>query len=103
MEKKLKRKNLRWPGVEPGSTAWKATMLTVTPPTLHIYPDYSFLGSFLSGSEDLQSKRELLDAVQGLLSVPNTPYPELDHTQEVNKHTITNRQVYSMFSVCNCL
>ena len=25
---------VRWPGVEPGSTAWKATMLTVTPPTL---------------------------------------------------------------------
>ena len=24
---------LRRPGVEPGSTAWKATMLTVTPPT----------------------------------------------------------------------
>ena len=29
------RKNhVRRPGVEPGSTAWKATMLTVTPPTL---------------------------------------------------------------------
>ena len=24
---------LRWPGIEPGSTAWKATMLTITPPT----------------------------------------------------------------------
>ena len=24
---------MRRPGVEPGSTAWKATMLTVTPPT----------------------------------------------------------------------
>ena len=30
----LQKKNLRRPGVEPGSTAWKATMLTVTPPTL---------------------------------------------------------------------
>ena len=30
-------KCVRRPGVEPGSTAWKATMLTVTPPTLHIY------------------------------------------------------------------
>ena len=31
----LKRKDhVRRPGVEPGSTAWKATMLTVTPPTL---------------------------------------------------------------------
>ena len=27
---------MRWPGVEPGSTAWKATMLTVTPPTLDV-------------------------------------------------------------------
>ena len=26
-------KVLRWPGIEPGSTAWKATMLTITPPT----------------------------------------------------------------------
>ena len=24
---------VRRPGIEPGSTAWKATMLTVTPPT----------------------------------------------------------------------
>ena len=24
---------MRWPGIEPGSTAWKATMLTITPPT----------------------------------------------------------------------
>ena len=27
---------MRRPGVEPGSTAWKATMLTVTPPTLYV-------------------------------------------------------------------
>ncbi|KAK2582332.1 hypothetical protein KPH14_004669 [Odynerus spinipes] len=27
------QKNLRWPGIEPGSTAWKATMLTITPPS----------------------------------------------------------------------
>ena len=27
---------MRRPGVEPGSTAWKATMLTVTPPTLAV-------------------------------------------------------------------
>ena len=30
---KKKQKNMRWPGVEPGTAAWKATMLTVTPPT----------------------------------------------------------------------
>ena len=28
-----KKKNLRQPGVEPGSTAWKAAMLTVIPLT----------------------------------------------------------------------
>ena len=27
---------LRWPGVEPGSTAWKAAMLTAIPPTLDV-------------------------------------------------------------------
>ena len=27
---------LRWPGIEPGSTAWKAAMLTTIPPTPHI-------------------------------------------------------------------
>ena len=25
---------LRWPGIEPGSHAWKAWMLTIIPPTL---------------------------------------------------------------------
>ena len=29
------RKTVRRPGIEPGSIAWKATMLTFTPPTLH--------------------------------------------------------------------
>ena len=29
-----KKEKLRRPGIEPGSTAWKATMLTITPPTL---------------------------------------------------------------------
>lgn len=27
--------SLRWPGIEPGSTAWKAAMLTTIPPTPH--------------------------------------------------------------------
>ena len=31
---KMEGKKLRRPGIEPGSTAWKATMLTITPPTL---------------------------------------------------------------------
>ena len=25
--------HLRWPGIEPESIAWKATMLTITPPS----------------------------------------------------------------------
>ena len=31
-----KSKSVRRPGIEPGSIAWKATMLTITPPTLVI-------------------------------------------------------------------
>ena len=27
-------KKLHWPGIEPGSTAWKAAMLTIIPPML---------------------------------------------------------------------
>ena len=27
---------MRWPGIEPRSTAWKAAMLTITPPTLQL-------------------------------------------------------------------
>lgn len=34
-EKKIK---MRGPGIEPGSTAWKATMLTITPATLTYGP-----------------------------------------------------------------
>ena len=26
-------KTMRWPGIEPGSTAWKAALLTIIPPT----------------------------------------------------------------------
>ena len=33
-KEKEKKKTVHWPGVEPGSTAWKAAMLTVTPPML---------------------------------------------------------------------
>ena len=34
IQKKKKKESVHWPGVEPGSTAWKAAMLTVTPPML---------------------------------------------------------------------
>ena len=33
-------KSMRWPGIEPGSNAWKASMLTITPPTLESDPVY---------------------------------------------------------------
>ena len=29
----LRQSPVRWPGIEPGSTAWKAAMLTTIPPT----------------------------------------------------------------------
>jgi hypothetical protein len=32
--KSVQNKSVRRPGIEPGSTAWKATMLTITPATL---------------------------------------------------------------------
>ena len=34
-EIKRKKNGLRQPGIEPGSAAWKATMLTITPLTLY--------------------------------------------------------------------
>ena len=33
---------MRRPGIEPGSTAWKATMLTITPPTPVIRRSFLF-------------------------------------------------------------
>jgi hypothetical protein len=33
-EKRKEKGSVRRPGIEPGSTAWKATMLTITPATL---------------------------------------------------------------------
>ena len=40
-EKLIRAKNgLRWPGVEPGSTAWREAMLTVIPPS-H-FPVYKY-------------------------------------------------------------
>ena len=32
----LQNQKMRGPGIEPGSTAWKAAMLTITPATLSI-------------------------------------------------------------------
>ena len=36
LRKEKKKIQMRWPGIEPGSIAWKATMLTIIPPTLHV-------------------------------------------------------------------
>ena len=46
--KKKLLKALRWPGIEPGSTAWKAVMLTTIPPTQthsHFVPIYIIIPS----------------------------------------------------------
>ena len=37
LRQKKNIKKLRRPGIEPGSTAWKAAMLTIIPPTLYSY------------------------------------------------------------------
>lgn len=42
----------------------------------------SRLGSFLERCEELQEQHGLLDAVQKLLDIPLTPYPELDQTEQ---------------------
>ena len=42
----------------------------------------SRLGSFLERCERLQEQHGLLDAVQKLLDIPLTPYPELDQTEQ---------------------
>ena len=39
-------------------------------------------GSFLEHCEELKSQRDLLGAVQQLLNIPPTPYPELDQTEQ---------------------
>ena len=38
-----KNQDLRQPGIEPGSAAWKATMLTITPLTLVEFLEISFI------------------------------------------------------------
>ena len=45
---------MRWPGIEPGSTAWKAAMLTIIPPTLHVKTG-SELSYYLSCKNDLKA------------------------------------------------
>ena len=37
---------MRRPGIEPGSTAWKAAMLTIIPPTLSGVDECNFGGTF---------------------------------------------------------
>ena len=37
-----KKQKLRRPGIEPGSTAWKAAMLTIIPPTLSLLPQSKY-------------------------------------------------------------
>jgi hypothetical protein len=43
-EKRKEKGSVRRPGIEPGSTAWKATMLTITPATLSVEIDGADVG-----------------------------------------------------------
>jgi hypothetical protein len=38
---------MRWPGIEPGSTAWKAAMLTIIPPMLDDIGFYNLINYLL--------------------------------------------------------
>lgn len=60
MQPGRRKAGLRWPGIEPGSTAWKAAMLTTIPPTL--------LDALLPTAPPAQSLASLL-----LLHVPLLP------------------------------
>jgi hypothetical protein len=61
-------KKMHRPGVEPGSTAWKATMLTVTPPTL-IYLDFSI---------NLQKSKYMRDWKPGQHKMPSLRLTQKD-------------------------
>ncbi|KRZ78372.1 hypothetical protein T10_1232 [Trichinella papuae] len=55
------QKALRGPGVEPGSIAWKATMLTATPSTLcyrHLQNYYVYKQKQLKRFYSMQSKEQ---------------------------------------------
>ena len=55
-------KNMRRPGIEPGSTAWKAAMLTIIPPTLgYELVQYGF--SVLEDPYGVQMKKKTVTAV----------------------------------------
>jgi hypothetical protein len=50
-----RRKKMRRPGIEPGSTAWKAAMLTIIPPTLAHLTDGQPFTQFGISKEESQS------------------------------------------------
>ena len=54
-EIKIKRLTMRWPGIEPGSTAWKAAMLTTIPPTLCCHGGVE--GSYFNGELERRKKK----------------------------------------------
>ena len=72
---------LRWPGIEPGSTAWKAAMLTTIPPTLHLQGRREMLISTLFAAAPAGALPDAYTAVlvhrpgrlSGALSPPPTP------------------------------
>ena len=48
----------------------------------HFPPSSSSPGTFLEHCAELKSQCVLLGAVQSLLNIPPTPYPELDQTEQ---------------------
>ena len=69
------------PGLTPNEAVSRVGKIIQT--SLYLSCLYIIKGYFLEQCEELQSRQDLLDAVQKLLNIPLTPYPELEHTQEV--------------------
>ena len=79
---------MRQPGIEPGSIAWKATMLTFTPPTLNINVGNTFLYYAILGYQDGRVVKALDLSSNGRLSAwVRTPLLVLLESAQ-NGHTI---------------
>ena len=70
--KSMQEKSVRWPGIEPGSNAWKASMLTITPPTptqetniLTLYTNYPI--------HQIQGSRPLIQGSAWFISTKRQP------------------------------
>ena len=85
---------MRWPGIEPGSTAWKATMLTFTPPTQ--LEERSYFKAYKQNSTHVNAicafhNRKALVIMLGVIqNIYNPPYL---HTCGIEN--VTNFKLYS--------